>query len=37
MNLKIQNYEEAIKDFNKAILINQKKGFAYLGKGTAEK
>lgn len=35
MYLKSQNFEDAIKDFNKAILINQKKGFAYLGKGTA--
>ena len=37
MYLKGHNYECAIKDFSKAILINPKKGFAYLGKGTAEK
>lgn len=37
MYLKNQNYENAVKDFNKAILINSTKGFAYLGKGTAEK
>ena len=31
------NFEHAIKDFAKAINSNPKKGFAYLGKGTAEK
>ena len=35
MYLKGENYENAIKDFNRAITINHKKGFAYLGKGTA--
>ena len=37
MYLKGNNYECAIKDFAKAIKFNPKKGFAYLGKGTAEK
>jgi tetratricopeptide (TPR) repeat protein len=35
MFLKIENYEHAIDDFKKAMQINQNKGFAYLGKGTA--
>lgn len=37
MYLKNHNYECAIKDFAKAIKFNPKKGFAYLGKGTAER
>lgn len=37
MHLKGQNFDNAIQDFNRAIQINPKKGFAYLGKGTAEK
>lgn len=37
MYLRGENFECARKDFMKAIEINGKKGFAYLGKGTAEK
>lgn len=37
MYLKAQNYESSIQDFARAIELNPKKGFAYLGKGTAEK
>ena len=37
MYLKGQNHENSIKDFSRAIELNPKKGFAYLGKGTSEK
>ena len=33
LQLKKDNYYHALKDFTKAIEINQEKGLAYLGKG----
>lgn len=35
--MKLERYAEAIQDFSKAISLNPTKGFAYLGKGTAER
>jgi tetratricopeptide (TPR) repeat protein len=36
MHLKLLDYESALQDFNKALLVNPTKGFAYLGKATCE-
>lgn len=36
MYLKQGQYEESLRDFEKAIAQNGSKGFAYLGKGTCE-
>jgi Tfp pilus assembly protein PilF len=36
MNLKMEEYHHAAEDFRKAIQINPNKGFAYIGKATAQ-
>lgn len=37
MYLKAQRFSDSVEDFTRAIALNPKKGFAYLGKGTALK